>query len=74
MYRALWSCILCALVTVIVSLLTTPKPESELKGLVYGATDIPAETYVACFTVPGSGPRSSAWSSSPFKLLIGEVL
>jgi SSS family solute:Na+ symporter len=52
MYRALWSCIICALVTVIVSLLTTPKPESELKGLVYGATDIPAETYVTVFHRP----------------------
>jgi solute:Na+ symporter, SSS family len=52
MYRALWSCIICALVTVIVSLLTTPKPASELKGLVYGATDIPAETYVTVFHRP----------------------
>ena len=52
MYRALWSCIICALVTTIVSLLTTPKPESELKGLVYGATDIPAETYVTVFHRP----------------------
>ena len=52
MYRALWSCIICAFVTVIVSLLTTPKPESELKGLVYGATDIPAETYVTVFHRP----------------------
>jgi SSS family solute:Na+ symporter len=43
MYRALWSCIICALVTVVVSLLTKPKPEAELKGLVYGATEIPPE-------------------------------
>jgi SSS family solute:Na+ symporter len=43
MYRALWSCLLCALVTVVVSLATTPKPASELKGLVYGETDIPSE-------------------------------
>ncbi len=43
MYRALWSWIVCVIVTVIVSLLTTPKPDSELKGLVYGVTDIPSE-------------------------------
>jgi len=52
MYRALWSCIICALVTVMVSLLTKPKPEAELKGLVYGATDIPSEGYVTVFHRP----------------------
>jgi solute:Na+ symporter, SSS family len=44
MYRALWSCLVCFFVTVIVSYLTKPKPESELTGLVYGATAIPQET------------------------------
>jgi len=43
MYRALWSWILCVLVTIVVSLMTKPKPESELVGLVYGATAIPSE-------------------------------
>jgi solute:Na+ symporter, SSS family len=43
MYRALWSWIVCVVVTVVVSLMTTPKPESELTGLVYGATKIPSE-------------------------------
>jgi solute:Na+ symporter, SSS family len=52
MYRALWSCIICALVTVVVSLLTKPKPESELKGLVYGATEIPPESYVTVLHRP----------------------
>jgi solute:Na+ symporter, SSS family len=52
MYRALWSCLTCAIVTVVVSLLTKPKPEAELKGLVYGATDIPSETYVSTFHRP----------------------
>jgi len=52
MYRALWSCIICALVTIMVSLLTKPKPEVELKGLVYGATDIPSEGYVTVFHRP----------------------
>jgi SSS family solute:Na+ symporter len=44
MYRALWSCLVCFFVTVVVSYLTKPKPESELTGLVYGATAIPQET------------------------------
>jgi SSS family solute:Na+ symporter len=52
MYRALWSCIICALVTIVVSLLTKPKPESELKGLVYGATEIPPESYVTVLHRP----------------------
>ena len=43
MYRALWSWIICVVVTVLVSLATRPKPEAELKGLVYGCTEIPSE-------------------------------
>ena len=43
MYRALWSWIICSAVTISVSLLTKPKPESELAGLVYGATEIPSQ-------------------------------
>jgi SSS family solute:Na+ symporter len=47
MYRALWSCLVCVAVTVVVSLLTAPKPASELKGLVYGETEIPSEGELA---------------------------
>jgi solute:Na+ symporter, SSS family len=43
MYRALWSWIICVLVTVLVSIRTKPKRESELVGLVYGATQVPSE-------------------------------
>jgi SSS family solute:Na+ symporter len=43
MYRALWSCLICVVVTVGVSLVTRPKPVEELEGLVYGATTIPSE-------------------------------
>ena len=42
MYQALWSFIVCATVTVVVSLATKPKPVSELAGLVYGETEIPS--------------------------------
>ena len=41
MFRALWSWLICVGVTVAVSYMTTPRPESELNGLVYGATVIP---------------------------------
>jgi SSS family solute:Na+ symporter len=43
MYRALWCFLICAIVTVVVSMFTEPKPESELVGLVYGCTEIPKE-------------------------------
>jgi solute:Na+ symporter, SSS family len=52
MYRALWSWIICVLVTVVVSLATKPKPESELAGLVYGVTAIPSEGNVALIQKP----------------------
>ena len=52
MYRALWSCLICAFVTVVVSLVTKPKSDAELKGLVYGVTDIPSESYVSTLHRP----------------------
>ena len=33
MYRGLWSWLVCVIVTVVISLMTTPKPVSELNGL-----------------------------------------
>jgi solute:Na+ symporter, SSS family len=42
-YRAMWSLLVNVVVTVAVSLVTTPKPEHELKGLVYGLTEVPSE-------------------------------
>jgi SSS family solute:Na+ symporter len=52
MYRALWSFSICAIVTVVVSLCTKPKPESELEGLVYGCTKIPSEKDASLFQKP----------------------
>ena len=52
MFRALWSWIVCVAVTVIVSLFTEPRSESELKGLVMGCTDIPSEGQVAFYQRP----------------------
>ncbi len=46
MYRALWSCLLCAIVTIAVSLFTKPKPEAELVGLVRGCTQLPSEQHL----------------------------
>jgi SSS family solute:Na+ symporter len=33
----------CFLVTIVVSLATKPRPESDLKGLVYGLTEMPSD-------------------------------
>ena len=52
LYRALWSWIICVLVTVIVSLFTTPKPASELTGLVYGYTTIPSDNGLPIYRRP----------------------
>jgi SSS family solute:Na+ symporter len=52
MYRALWSCLLCFVVTIAVSYMTKPRPESELNGLVYGATAIPHESEVPLYQRP----------------------
>ena len=43
MYRALWCWIICVAVTVVVSYTTKPLPESALRGLVYGCTEVPHE-------------------------------
>jgi len=43
MYRALWSWLICVIVTVVVSYSTKPRPVKELAGLVYGCTELPSE-------------------------------
>jgi SSS family solute:Na+ symporter len=52
LFRALWCWIICVLVTVIVSLLTRPKSDQELVGLVYGLTPIPSEREIAFYYRP----------------------
>jgi SSS family solute:Na+ symporter len=52
MYQALWSCLLCVIVNVVVSLFTTPRPDAELTGLVYSLTEIPREDRVSWIQRP----------------------
>jgi len=52
MFRALWCCSICIIVTVVVSLFTKPKPDSELKNVVYGLTPIPKTERVSMFHSP----------------------
>src|SRR5271156_5173421 len=53
LYRALWSWIICVVVTVVVSLLTKPVPEEQLSGLVYGVTPIPDDGAKTIWQKPG---------------------
>jgi SSS family solute:Na+ symporter len=43
MYRGAWSFLIVVTVTVVVSLMTKPRAESELNGLVRGCTPLPSE-------------------------------
>lgn len=52
MYQALWSFLICVIVTVVVSYLTKPTPDSELNGLVYGMTEVPVMENVAFYQKP----------------------
>lgn len=52
LYRALWSWIICVLVTVVVSLFTPRKPAAELQGLVYAYTEIPSDGDVPLYKRP----------------------
>ncbi len=52
MYQALWSFITCVVVTVVVSLATKPMSDSQLSGLVYGLTEVPAVGDVPLYQKP----------------------
>jgi SSS family solute:Na+ symporter len=52
MYRALWSWLICVIVTVAVTSFTEPKPVEELTGLVYGCTELPSEGHLPLWKRP----------------------
>ncbi|MGA2812783.1 MAG: sodium:solute symporter family protein [Candidatus Acidiferrum sp.] len=52
MFQALWSFVICVVVTVLVSLVTKPKPDAELEGLVYGLTPIPSVAGIPLYQKP----------------------
>jgi len=52
MFRALWSWLICVFVTIAVSMVTKPKTDAELNGLVYGATVIPHDGSTTIWTKP----------------------
>jgi solute:Na+ symporter, SSS family len=52
MYQALWSCVTCVVVTVLVTLVTRPRPDEELRGLVYSLTDVAQEQHTSLLQRP----------------------
>jgi SSS family solute:Na+ symporter len=42
MFQALWSILVCITVTFVISMATKPIPDEQLKGLVYGLTEVPS--------------------------------
>jgi SSS family solute:Na+ symporter len=57
MWRALIAWAVCFVVTIVVSLFTKPKPETELKGLVYSLT-------------PKAEVKETVWYKRPLVLAI----
>jgi SSS family solute:Na+ symporter len=52
MYQSLWSCVTCVAVTLLVTLVTKPRPDAELKGLVYSLTEVAHEDRVGLLHRP----------------------
>jgi solute:Na+ symporter, SSS family len=52
MYQSLWSCVTCVVVTVLVTMVTKPRPDAELKGLVYSLTEVAHEEKVGLLHRP----------------------
>ena len=52
MYQALWSCVTCVVVTVIVTAFTTPRPDADLRGLVYSLTEVAHEEHTSVLHRP----------------------
>jgi len=52
MFQALWSFVVCVIVTVVVSLATKPKTAEELTGLVYGLTPVPSVGNIPVYQKP----------------------
>jgi SSS family solute:Na+ symporter len=52
MFQALWSFLVCVIVTVVVSLVTKPKTDAELTNLVYGLTPVPSVGNIPIYQKP----------------------
>jgi len=51
-WTAIWAWVVCFVVTIAISLMTKPRPEKELVGLVYSLTEKPNEEHLAWYKRP----------------------
>jgi len=52
LYRALWSWLICVVVTIVVSMMGKAMPREQLAGLVYGVTPVPDDGATSLFEKP----------------------
>jgi solute:Na+ symporter, SSS family len=52
MFQSLWSCCTCVVVTILITLITKPKPDQELVGLVYSLTPLAHEEHTSIWHRP----------------------
>jgi SSS family solute:Na+ symporter len=53
-WTAIYAFVVCFAVTIIVSIVTAPRPDHELRGLVYSLTDKPSEARLAWYLHPAA--------------------
>ena len=53
-WTAIYAWTACFVITIVVSLLTAPRPDSELRGLVYSLTERPKDTGLAWYQKPAT--------------------
>ncbi|HWR14649.1 MAG TPA: sodium:solute symporter family protein [Terriglobales bacterium] len=53
-WTAIWAWSVCFSVTILVSMMTKPRPESELRGLVYSLTERPREHHLPWYLRPAT--------------------
>jgi len=53
-YTAIWAFTVCFVLTIVISLLTRPRPDAELVGLVHSLTEKPKEEPMAWYLRPAS--------------------
>ncbi len=51
-WTAIFAWTTCFVVTIVVSLMTRPRPDAELKGLVYSLTERPRDAHLPWFERP----------------------
>jgi SSS family solute:Na+ symporter len=64
MWQALWATVMCVVVTVLVTFVTKPKPDEELRGLVYALTEVPREEHTSWLH------RPAVWGVAALAILV----